>query len=87
MSVEDSIRAILREELERVLAAPPNMVDRPKWLTMTALAEHLGISAQTLKTLVKRGLPHIQPGEHKRFNLDECEAWLRAQEGVSHAAE
>lgn len=83
MSLEDALRSIVREELERAfenhVSAPDSLP--PKWLSMTALAEQLGISIPTLKGLIEKGLPYIQPGEHKRFCLADCEAWLREQRG------
>ncbi|HWA76571.1 MAG TPA: helix-turn-helix domain-containing protein [Polyangiaceae bacterium] len=76
--LEAALRAIVREELLAVLGeATKGRPEPPKWLSMTALAEQLGISVPTLKGLVNNGLPHIQPGEYKRFCLVDCEAWLR----------
>lgn len=80
MSLEDSLRSIVREELERVLRAPDGVAAPPPlWLTMTALAKHWGVAPSTIKSMVKRGLPYIQPDQFKRFNVAECELWLRDQ--------
>lgn len=75
MTLEDSIRSIIREELERVLAAPA--ATGKKWLTLSALADHLGLRRTTLHSLIAQGLPYIQPDKLKRFNVAECEAWIR----------
>jgi len=81
VSLEDALRSIVRDELERAFEnyVPARDSLPPKWLTMTALAEQLSVSVPTLKGLIEKGLPYIQPGEHKRFNLADCEAWLREQ--------
>lgn len=87
MTVEETLRAIVREELERVLRAPSSVAgERQKWHSARDAAKHLGISPRTLAELVSRGLPHIQPGEYRRFNLEECEAWIRgrAQDVCDH---
>lgn len=80
MSLEDSIRTIVREELERVLAAP-SAPSADNWISLTELARRLGLSRPTVRALIKRGLPHIQPDRSYRFRLAECEAWIRGQRG------
>jgi excisionase family DNA binding protein len=74
-SLEETLRVIVREELERALSVQ-TPTGNP-WLSLSALSEALGISRPTLRKLVAKGMPHIKPGDNMRFRLDEVEAWLR----------
>jgi len=49
-------------------------------LTKQQLARHLGRSTRWVELRVREGMPSEAPTTrfpHRRFNLEECEAWLR----------
>lgn len=75
MSLEDSIRLIIREELEAVaarLTAP-----QPKHLLSTEeLGTYLGVSRSVIRKMVRDGVPHVRPFKHPRFDLELVERWL-----------
>ena len=48
-------------------------------LTRQQLCAALGVSESTVRRLERAGLPFTPVGKRaKRYNLDECKAWLRA---------
>jgi len=75
VTLEESIRLIVREELEAVvsrLAAPA-----PKKLLSTEeLGTYLGVSRSVVRKMVRDGVPHVRPFNHPRFDLELVERWL-----------
>jgi excisionase family DNA binding protein len=83
VSVEEALRIIVREELERVLATPAQR--KREWLSAGELAKELGLSRPTVGRMVERGAPCVYPtgkDGHPRFNLAEVVAWLRGRDAV-----
>lgn len=61
------------------------MADR--WLSVDEIAEHLGVSKDTVYTWVnERGMPGHKVGRLWKFKVDEVDGWVRAG-GASTTAE
>ncbi len=59
------------------------MADR--WLSVDEIAEHLGVSKDTVYTWVnERGMPGHKVGRLWKFKVDEVDGWVRAG-GASRA--
>jgi len=58
-------------------------VDRPDpYMTTAEVAEHLGVSRQTIARWLELGLPSLQPagkGGRRIFHLADVRAWLAAR--------
>ena len=55
------------------------MADR--WLSVDEIAEHLGVSKDTVYTWVnERGMPGHKVGRLWKFKVDEVDGWVRAGE-------
>ena len=53
------------------------MADR--WLSVDEIAEHLGVSKDTVYTWVnERGMPGHKVGRLWKFKVDEVDGWVRA---------
>ncbi len=74
--VTEAVREVVREEIDRALGT-----HRP--LSKAELAAALGRSTATIDRHVRGGMPFVQEGAHRTFDLDACRAWLR---NASHAA-
>lgn len=75
MSLEDTLRLIVREELEAVasrLAAQP----QKHLLSTEELGTYLGVSRSVIRKMVRDGVPHVRPYKHPRFDLELVERWL-----------
>ena len=48
-----------------------------KWYSMDEVAEHLGISRDTLLQHVKKGLPAYKFGGKWRFDINEVDQWIK----------
>lgn len=46
-------------------------------MTKKGLAEFLKVSVTTIDRLIKRGMPFIHAGGHKRFESDKVLGWMR----------
>jgi excisionase family DNA binding protein len=47
-----------------------------RWVTISEVAAHFGVSNRTIHRWIKRGLPKHKPG-NLMFDLEECDAWVR----------
>ena len=72
------VDALADAVLVRVLERTPE----PRFLSKSALADHLGVSERTIKTLRERGLPARKIGRTLFFELSEVERFIDA-EGAS----
>ena len=55
------------------------MSDQQHALTADQLAQRYGVSIETIRRLVKRGLPHYRLGGRLfRFNPDETDVWMHS---------
>jgi excisionase family DNA binding protein len=79
VQLDEFLRTIVREEFERAVT----QINRPKpekeWLSMTELANELGLSLPTVRDMVERGCPHIMPSGKPRFRLAEVVEWSRTR--------
>ena len=64
------VRDVVREELSRALAAQ-------RALAKAELAAALRKSTATIDRHVREGMPYVQEGARRIFDLDACRAWLR----------
>lgn len=84
MSLEESLRLIVREELQAALAALAGL-GKPKGVathvSSAELMTSLSISRGTLRKMMTEGCPYTQPGKCPRFNVAEVEAWLKGRHG------
>lgn len=52
--------------------------EKPKGLfTKAALADYLAVSTKTVERELKRGMPSLVVGGHRRFDLVEVMRWLK----------
>lgn len=77
MTLEETIRAAVREELA-VIIAELRRPD-PGALTQEQLGGALQISRSTVHRLLREGMPHYLVLGSKRFDLDEVKAWLKTR--------
>ncbi|HUM84088.1 MAG TPA: helix-turn-helix domain-containing protein [Lachnospiraceae bacterium] len=50
-----------------------------KWVSMKELAEHLGVSEDTIRTWTRKGyLPFSKIGKSYKYKKSEVDAWARA---------
>jgi len=50
-----------------------------RWLSVDEIAEHLGVSKDTVYTWVnERGMPGHKVGRLWKFKVDEVDGWVRA---------
>lgn len=48
-----------------------------KWVSMPDICEHLGMSKDTVKKLIKeQGLPAYKPDKKWRFKISEVDKWM-----------
>lgn len=77
MSLEDTLRLIVREELQSAL----QQLSQPKGVATHVssgeLMKSLNISRGTLRSMMTEGLPHTRPGKYPRFNVEDVDRWLR----------
>ncbi|TCI75907.1 helix-turn-helix domain-containing protein [Exiguobacterium sp. SH0S1] len=58
-------------------------MDKDSYLTTPELIEELKLSRSTIYRMVREGMPYIQFGRDKHFNLEEVKAWVETrQRGV-----
>lgn len=54
------------------------MIEERQLLSMTELAERLGVSRWTVRNwALERGLPYVKIGNRKRFRPKDVEEWLK----------
>jgi len=49
-----------------------------KWLSMKEICAYLGISRDTVKKWIKKGMPAHRVGRLWKFNVEEIDQWLKA---------
>lgn len=85
MSLEETLRSIVREELAKFATdlRPPER--RREWLSMTELATELGVGLPVIHSMMKRGCPYVMPDTRPRFHLAQVTAWLEKQRELRNA--
>ena len=60
---------------------------RDRWVSVTDVAEHLGISRDTIYRWIEtKGLPAFRVGRHWKLKLEEVDRWVR-EGGANEAAD
>lgn len=77
MTLEESIRLAVREEVASIVAELRR--PDPGALTQEQLGGALQISRSTVHRLLKNGMPYYLVLGSKRFDLTEVKAWLKTQ--------
>jgi ribosome-binding protein aMBF1 (putative translation factor) len=72
---------LIEELVERVAARLREEPER-RFLSKSALADHLGVSERRIKTLRERGLPARKIGRDLYFDVDEVTRFIE-REGVT----
>jgi excisionase family DNA binding protein len=75
------VDALAREITDRVLAEL-RQTPEPRFLSKQALAEYLGVSERTVKTLRERGLPARRIGRLLFFDTAEVSRFIDAEGAV-----
>jgi hypothetical protein len=81
-----SLAALLRVLEEKIVARVLSELHRPlepRFLSKKALAEHLGVSERTIKTLRERGLPARKLGRTLFFDVDEVARFIETEGSAS----
>lgn len=54
------------------------MSDKPeKWSSLEEIAEHLGVSKDTIRNWIKKGvIPYRRIGKQFKFRISEVDAWV-----------
>ena len=48
-----------------------------KWSSLEEIAEHLGVSKDTIRNWIKKGVsPHRRIGKQYKFKISEVDAWV-----------
>jgi excisionase family DNA binding protein len=48
-----------------------------KWSSLEEIAEHLGVSKDTIRNWIKKGvIPHRRIGKQYKFKISEVDAWV-----------
>ena len=48
-----------------------------KWSSLEEIAEHLGVSKDTIRNWIKKGvIPHRRIGKQFKFKISEVDAWV-----------
>ena len=55
------------------------MTDVPRWISVDEVAEHLGVSRDTIyRWIERRGLPAHRVGRFWKFQIVEVDEWVRS---------
>ena len=52
------------------------------WVSLDEIAQHLGVSRDTVYRWIDRGMPAHKLGRLWKFNVSEIDEWLRAGKAV-----
>ena len=62
---------VIQEE-EQLMSNEPE-----KWSSLEEIAEHLGVSKDTIRIWIKKGvIPHRKIGKQYKFKISEIDAWV-----------
>ncbi len=55
-----------------------------KWTNLAGIAEHLGVSKDTIRNYIKRGIiPHHRIGRQYIFRVSDVNAWIESGESAA----
>ena len=67
----------------RIIPFPQRGVTHERYLTITELAETLGMSERWIFDRRREGMPSHKYGRSRRYLLSEVQAWLHREERAS----
>jgi excisionase family DNA binding protein len=76
-----NIRRSLAYDVEVTPTTP-----QPAYATVDGFAERLAVCRSTVKSLLKKGLPHVRIGRAVRIPIERADAWLAAGGGQERKA-
>lgn len=54
-----------------------------KWSTLEEVADHLGVSKDTIRNWIRKEvIPHYRVGKQYRFKLSEIDEWIESGESA-----
>lgn len=57
--------------------------EHEKWVNLEAIAEHTGLSKDTIRNYIKKELiPYYRIGKQYKFKLSEIDAWITSGESA-----
>lgn len=77
MSLEDTLRTIVREELALVVERLSQPRGVKTHVSSVEIMKALSISRGTLRKMMAEGCPYVQPGEYPRFDVEDIQRWLK----------
>jgi hypothetical protein len=86
MTIEDSLRKIIREELLVFAEQMDGPRQEKTHVSSTDLMAALGISRGTLRRMMEQGCPYVCPGKNPRFNLADVKRYLDSKGATSGRA-
>ena len=48
-----------------------------KWISMKEVCQHLGVSRDTVKKMIKENMPAYKFDRQWKFKISEVDAWMR----------
>ncbi len=78
MTLDDSIRAIVREEVQAALRTLPSPRAAGEWLSTEEAAEVVGVRPKTVRAWVAEGLPAQRRGRRLVISRKALESWVSA---------
>ena len=60
------------------------MTNKPeKWSSLEEIADHLGVSKDTIRNWIKKGvIPHRRIGKQFKFKISEVDDWVNSGESA-----
>lgn len=77
MSLEDTLRLIVREELATLAERLTQPRGVKTHVSSTELMKALSISRGTLRKMMAEGCPFVKPGQYPRFDVEDVQRWLK----------
>ena len=49
-----------------------------KWSSLEEIAEHLGVSKDTIRNWIKKKIPYHRTGKQYKFKISQVDAWVHS---------
>lgn len=60
------------------------MSEPEKWVNLETVADHTGLSKDTIRNYIKKGaIPYCRIGKQYKFKLSEIDAWIQSGESAN----
>ncbi len=64
------------------------MSEPEKWVNLEAVADHTGLSKDTIRNYIKKGaIPYYRIGKQYKFKISEIDAWILSGESANADAD